>query len=61
MGEHGEISRILGKKFGNYITFASLNKEKESAHGQILFKTLNDIYNYKNNLCILLYLYFVHN
>lgn len=35
MGEYGMISRILYKKFGSYLTFASLSKGKESAPGQI--------------------------
>ncbi|MEB2309973.1 MAG: shikimate dehydrogenase [Candidatus Brocadiaceae bacterium] len=35
MGEYGIISRILYKRFGSYLTFASLRKGKESAPGQI--------------------------
>lgn len=35
MGEYGMISRILYKRFGSYLTFASLQKGKESAPGQI--------------------------
>ncbi|KAB2836135.1 MAG: shikimate dehydrogenase [Candidatus Brocadia sp.] len=35
MGEYGMISRILYKRFGSYLTFASLRKGKESAPGQI--------------------------
>ena len=33
MGEKGIVSRIAGKKFGSYLTFASL--AKVSAPGQI--------------------------
>ena len=35
MGELGIISRILYKRFGSYLTFASLRTGKESAPGQI--------------------------
>ncbi|UJS22219.1 MAG: shikimate dehydrogenase [Candidatus Brocadia sp.] len=35
MGEYGMISRILYKRFGSYLTFASLRKGKESAPGQV--------------------------
>lgn len=35
MGEYGGVSRILYKKFGSYLTFASLRSGKESAPGQI--------------------------
>ena len=35
MGELGFISRILTGKFGGFLTFASLEKGKESAPGQI--------------------------
>jgi 3-dehydroquinate dehydratase/shikimate dehydrogenase len=35
MGEYGIMSRILYKRFGSYLTFASLRRGKESAPGQI--------------------------
>lgn len=44
MGECGMISRILYKKFGGYLTFASLRKGKESAPGQISIQDLLTIY-----------------
>ncbi|MCF6154188.1 MAG: shikimate dehydrogenase [Candidatus Brocadia sp.] len=44
MGEYGIISRILYKKFGSYLTFASLQKGKESAPGQISIQELLHTY-----------------
>lgn len=42
MGELGIISRILYKRFGSYLTFASLRTGKESAPGQInIYELLN--------------------
>ena len=47
MGEQGLISRILGRKFGNALTFASLAAGKESAPGQISAADLRDLYHYQ--------------
>ena len=44
MGEYGIISRILYKRFGSYLTFASLRAGKESAPGQICIDELLNIY-----------------
>lgn len=44
MGPRGEISRILAPLYGSYLTFASLEKGKESAPGQIPAETLRNIY-----------------
>lgn len=44
MGEYGIISRILYKRFGSYMAFASLQKGKESAPGQISIHELLNIY-----------------
>lgn len=44
MGEYGVISRILYKKFGSYLTFASLRLGKESAPGQISIHELLHTY-----------------
>lgn len=44
MGEYGIISRILYKRFGSYLTFASLRKGKESAPGQINIHELLQVY-----------------
>ena len=48
MGELGYISRILTKKFGGFLTFASLVKGKESAPGQLTVDELSRTYNFKN-------------
>lgn len=44
MGELGIISRILYKRFGSYLTFASLQAGKESAPGQISIHELLNTY-----------------
>ena len=47
MGELGYISRILTSKFGGFLTFASLEKGKESAPGQLTVDELSKIYHFK--------------
>jgi 3-dehydroquinate dehydratase/shikimate dehydrogenase len=47
MGEFGHISRILTRKFGGLLTFASLRKGKESAPGQLTVDELSSIYHFK--------------
>jgi 3-dehydroquinate dehydratase/shikimate dehydrogenase len=47
MGELGLISRVLGRKFGNVLTYASLRAGSESAPGQITAAELHDLYRYK--------------
>ena len=47
MGESGYISRILTKKVGGFLTFASLEKGKESAPGQLTVDELSKIYHFK--------------
>jgi 3-dehydroquinate dehydratase / shikimate dehydrogenase len=47
MGEYGHISRILTRKFGGLLTFASLKKGKESAPGQLTVDELSNIYHFK--------------
>ncbi len=47
MGEAGAISRILGRKFRNFLTFASLRQGAESAPGQITADDLTSLYHYK--------------
>lgn len=44
MGEAGILSRILAKKFGAFLTFASLNETDGTAAGQISIKTLKSLY-----------------
>ncbi len=47
MGEQGNISRILTSKFGGFLTFASLEKSKESAPGQLTVNELSKMYHFK--------------
>ncbi len=44
MGPLGEISRILAPLYGSFLTYASLEKGKESAPGQITAETLKNVY-----------------
>jgi 3-dehydroquinate dehydratase/shikimate dehydrogenase len=44
MGEYGIVSRILYRRFGSYLTFASLRAGKESAPGQICIQELLNTY-----------------
>jgi 3-dehydroquinate dehydratase/shikimate dehydrogenase len=46
MGELGYISRILTSKFGGFLTFASLEKGKESAPGQLTVNELSKTYHF---------------
>ncbi|MFQ5686680.1 MAG: shikimate dehydrogenase, partial [Candidatus Scalindua sp.] len=48
MGELGHISRILTRKYGGLLTFASLEMGKESAPGQLTVDELSRIYHFKN-------------
>ncbi len=48
MGELGHISRILTRKFGGVLTFASLERGKESAPGQLTVNELSRVYHFKN-------------
>jgi len=47
MGELGVISRILGKKFGGFLTYASLGAGRESAPGQLSAAELAGTYRYR--------------
>ncbi len=47
MGELGVASRILGRKYGNFLTFASLAAGRESAPGQLTAGELRGLYRYK--------------
>lgn len=44
MGEAGLISRILAKKFGASVTFASIDKQAATAPGQVTVGTLKGLY-----------------
>ena len=47
MGELGLISRVLGRKFGGLLTYASLRTGRESAPGQLSAADLAGLYRYK--------------
>lgn len=44
MGETGSISRILAKKFGSFVTFASLNADAATAPGQVSVQEMKQLY-----------------
>jgi 3-dehydroquinate dehydratase type I len=44
MGEHGKISRLLSPAFGAFFTFASLEKGKETATGQMSINEMHTVY-----------------
>jgi len=46
MGIKGQISRVLAPKFNSLITFASLEKNKESADGQLTIEEMKNEYNF---------------
>ncbi len=46
MGEAGLISRILVRKLGGFVTFASLDDENATAPGQLTIKQLKTLYRY---------------
>lgn len=45
MSERGVISRLIGAKFGGYLTFGTLDGGKESAPGQPTVNDLLSVYN----------------
>ena len=44
MGEAGLISRVLAKKFGAFLTFASLRDESATAPGQVTIRDMKRLY-----------------
>ena len=44
MGEGGLISRVLAKKFGAFLTFASLRDESATAPGQVTIHDMKNLY-----------------
>jgi len=46
MGEAGLISRILAKKLGSFVTFASIDDEAATAPGQLTIEQLKGLYRY---------------
>ena len=47
LGEDGLISRVLAKKFGAYLSFASLSDDMATADGQVPIRTLIDVYRWR--------------
>jgi 3-dehydroquinate dehydratase/shikimate dehydrogenase len=46
MGEAGLISRIIAKKLGSFVTFASINAEAATAPGQLTVEQFKGLYRY---------------
>ncbi|MFC1635121.1 type I 3-dehydroquinate dehydratase, partial [Planctomycetota bacterium] len=44
MGEAGLISRILAKKLGSFLTFASIDEQKATAPGQLTIEQFRELY-----------------
>ena len=48
MGAAGLISRIVAKKLGSFVTFASINAEAATAPGQLTIEQIKGLYRYDN-------------
>ena len=48
MGQAGQLSRILAKKFGAFLTFASLDDDSASAPGQITVEQMKKVYRWNH-------------
>jgi 3-dehydroquinate dehydratase/shikimate dehydrogenase len=48
MGQAGLISRILAKKLGSFVTFASIDAESTTAPGQLTISELKELCRYKD-------------
>jgi len=46
MGEAGLISRILAKKLGSFVTFASIDEDSATAPGQLTIDQFKELYRY---------------
>ncbi len=44
MGERGEISRILGGRFGAFLAFAAMNQSSHTAPGQVTVDLMENVY-----------------
>jgi 3-dehydroquinate dehydratase/shikimate dehydrogenase len=44
MGPAGVVSRVLAKKLGSFLTFASLDNEQATAPGQLTIRQVKDLY-----------------
>lgn len=47
MGERGLMSRVLSPKYGGYLTFATIERGRESAPGQPTIRDLVDLFNFR--------------
>ena len=47
MGEAGEVSRIIAKKLGGLVTYATLNEKSATAAGQITIEKMKKIYHWE--------------
>ena len=48
MGECGQVSRILGRKFGAFLTFAALDEKSASAPGQVTAERMRNEFRYQS-------------
>ncbi|MGD0464357.1 MAG: shikimate dehydrogenase [Tepidisphaeraceae bacterium] len=48
MGEAGLLSRVLARKFGAFLTFASLSDETATAPGQVAIAQMKNLYRWDN-------------
>ena len=48
MGAAGLVSRIIAKKLGSFVTFASINAEAATAPGQLTIEQIKGLYRYDN-------------
>ncbi len=48
MGPAGLVSRIIAKKLGSFVTFASINAEAATASGQLTIEQIKGLYRYDN-------------
>ncbi|HEW79382.1 MAG TPA: shikimate dehydrogenase [Phycisphaerales bacterium] len=46
MGEAGLVSRIIAKKLGSFVTFASIDEKTATASGQLTIEQLKNLYRY---------------
>jgi 3-dehydroquinate dehydratase/shikimate dehydrogenase len=47
MGEAGIISRIIARKLGSFVTFASIDQQSATAPGQVTVRQFKDLYQYE--------------
>jgi 3-dehydroquinate dehydratase/shikimate dehydrogenase len=44
MSEHGQVSRLIAKKLGSLVTFASVDEENATASGQVTLEKFKQLY-----------------